>query len=187
MNTISPISDEEWEVARKILRFKTVKANQTIYDHGQVFSNILYINAGLVRTFYISEEGNDITFQIYEKDIYAVDYSSFITRQPSKLACETLEDTELVCVPYEGMMQLYETFPSFNLFGRLIAEAAFVRAYSRAFSLLTESAKKRYDRLLIERPSLIQRVPQYLLASYLGITPQTLSRIKSFSTRKKEL
>jgi CRP-like cAMP-binding protein len=185
MNTISPIPEDDWEIAQKILKLKTIKANQTIFSGGQVFHSILFINKGLIRTYYISEEGNDMTFQIYEENTYAVDYASFVSQQPSQLTCETLEDSEVVFIPYSPLNQLYRVLPSFNRFGRLVAEGAFVRAYNRAFSLLTESAKKRYDRLLQERPSLIKRVRQYYLASYLGITPQSLSRIKAESVKQE--
>jgi CRP-like cAMP-binding protein len=184
MKTISPIPEEDWDIGYKILKLKTVSANQIIFSKGDVFTDILFINKGLIRTYYISEEGNDITFQIYEENSFAVDFSSFISRQPSQLVCETLETSEIVFIPYLEVGELYKSLPSFTHFGKRAAEAAFIRAYNRALSLLTRTASERYDRLIIERPSLMQRLPQYYIASYLGITPQSLSRIRAKKTKQ---
>lgn len=184
MNAISPIPIADWEKGCSMLRVKSFPAHQVIFNNGEVFNYILFLSKGLVRTYYIAEDGRDTTFQLSEENNFAVDYSSFITRQPSKLTCETLEDSEIVLIPYLELQRLYECSPAFTQFGKVIAEWAFIRTYDRALSLLTESAQVRYDQLVKERPSLINRIPQYYLASYLGITPQSLSRIRAGNSKK---
>lgn len=178
MNTISPISAADWEVACTILSVKSIDPYQIIFSPNSVFNYLLFINSGLVRTYYIAEDGRDITFQIYEENSFAVDYSSFVNREPSRLICETLEHSDIVYIPYLELQRLYQMLPSFVVFGKMAAEQAYTRAYNRAMSLLTETAQQRYESLVQDRSSLLQRVPQYYIASYLGITPQSLSRIR---------
>jgi CRP-like cAMP-binding protein len=179
MNTIAPITAADWEIAHKILRIKTLPAHQVIYTNGEVFNHIMFLNKGLVRTYYIAEDGRDTTFQLFEENSFAVDYSSFVSREASKLICETLEPSEIVFIPYRELQYLYQLLPAFTQFGKMVAERAYIRTYNRALSLLTESAQVRYEQLVKERPSLVNRIPQYYLASYLGITPQSLSRIRA--------
>jgi CRP-like cAMP-binding protein len=109
---------------------------------------------------------------------YVASYESFLTRKPSTFNIEAIEDTELLDLSYDQLQKLYKTHPIFQIFGRLIAEYLFIFISQRTTSLLLLTPEQRYQKLISNNSALLQRVPQYMLASYVGVTPEHLSRIR---------
>ncbi len=182
---IIDINEEEWNETD--IEFKKVhyKKGDIINKEGEVFRNIYFINSGIVRSYFIDKEGRDFTWYIHYsseqanmKNLFVVDYASFIRQEPSKLFFEVIEDTELFSIDFNSIQKLYNLSAKWQKLGRLMADEGYYNIHHRTFSLLTENAKTRYKRLLKENPNLLQIVPQYYIASYLGITPQSLSRIR---------
>ncbi|HPH46369.1 MAG TPA: Crp/Fnr family transcriptional regulator, partial [Chryseolinea sp.] len=106
------------------------------------------------------------------------DYRSFLTQQPSTEYIIALEDAEVIELHYNDMQTLYEKVPSWQKYGRLIAEFLYIKVTERAQSLLFDSPEELYTRLMKERPKVIENMPQRYIASYLGIQPESLSRIR---------
>jgi CRP-like cAMP-binding protein len=109
---------------------------------------------------------------------YIAQYDSFLLQQPSAGSIDALEDCEMVNLSYADMQLLYRSHPVFQVFGRKIAEMLFIMVTSQTTRLLTMTPEERYQSVVQYQPFVIQRVPQYMIASYIGITPEHLSRLR---------
>jgi CRP-like cAMP-binding protein len=119
-----------------------------------------------------------MTGHIFFEDEFVADYQSFLTQQPSLVTIQALEASELLCLSHQAIQTLYEVVPAWQKMGRLIAESVYLCAQKRTASLLLDTPEARYMNLLNEHPDIFERVSQYVIASYLGVAPETLSRIK---------
>jgi CRP-like cAMP-binding protein len=133
--------------------------------------------------FYIVE-GKEVSTGFAPENYYLAQYDSFLTRQPSLGNIDALEDCQLMNLSYDNVQDLYKELPVFQIFGRKIAEMLFIMISSQTNALLTLTPEERYKKVLEEQPFIIQRVPQYMIASYIGITPEHLSRLRKKMTSK---
>jgi len=177
LNNIAPLSAEDWEKISN--RFtKVVLPKGTVFvKEGQVCNDVFFISTGLVR-LYVVNDGKEICRQFFFENMFFSEYESFLTRKPSKTFADVLEDTEVHRFSYADMQWFYEVIPGFQFIGRMIAESLFIKISERVNSFLTETPEQRYLNLIASRPKVMQRIPQYMIASYLGITPEHLSRIR---------
>lgn len=127
--------------------------------------------------FYLVD-GREICTGFAVEHEYLAQYDSFLTRQPSTGNIDALEDCVLINLSYESMQALYQSHPVFERFGRKIAEMLFIMVAYQTNRLLTLTPEERYNELLQKQSHILQRVPQYMIASYIGITPEHLSRIR---------
>lgn len=147
-------------------------------DIGQVHKNIYFILEGAVRTFYRDKNQDDITsWLLFEGDL-AISVYSFYNQAPSFEAMEALEDTWVLVLSYSNLMHLYSKHMEFNYIGRTLTEAYYIKSEEKANALRMLTAKERYEQLVKFHPTVLQRVPLRYIASYLGITQSTLSRIR---------
>lgn len=167
------------------LRKKEFKKNQILFEIGDTHDEICYIEFGIVRSFYIDENGKDTTWTIYFNDenakminLFVVDYDSFTMQTPSRLCFEVLED----CVLYSSSKKDIDCIRSCDvkwaLFALKMSNMAYSFTHNKHIDTLTKSAKERFEQFLKETPYLMEKVPQYHIASYLGMTYQHLSRLK---------
>ncbi|MCK5814828.1 MAG: Crp/Fnr family transcriptional regulator [Flavobacteriaceae bacterium] len=179
------IDENEWSELKGVLKKVTFKKGDIISREGDVFKYILFVNSGIVRSYLIDQKGRDFTWYIHYngdcatiKNLFVLDYVSFINQEPGKLFFEVIESAELIRISYNSLESLYNSSEKWRKLGKILVDAGYYFTHHRALSLLTETAEVRYKRLLEENPTLLQQVPQYYIASYLGITPQSLSRIR---------
>lgn len=179
LDQIATISEKDWifftsKLSRRIIPKKTVFLKLDAIEN-----HISFIEFGVVRLF-IPKENTDkeITFGFSFKDQFISAYDSFLTRQPSVYQLETLTETALLSITYEDLQQVYETTQIGNLIGRLTAERLFLLKSKREQNLLNLSAEERYVKLFAERPELLKVIPLKYISSYIGVTPQALSRIR---------
>ena len=175
----------EWTTLQQKLQVAHFKKGQTIHIAGNVCRNLYFINSGLARAYAIGEDGKDFTWSIFFNDanskmdnLFVVDYESFLNRSESQLAIDALEDCELVYLNRDDLEMLYNEFKKSEHFGRLMSEEAYSLLHNRILNLKLKSAKERFEEFMQETPYLLEKVPQYYIASYLGITPQYLSKLK---------
>lgn len=157
---------------------KTYGKGETITHQGDVEDYIYFIVQGavLVGTFYDQKEA--ILDFWFEGDYFS-SYMSFLSRKPSKVYIETLAQTVVERINYEQMQSLYRHSPSANTVGRLMAESLYIRKTQRELDFMTKSAEERYKELLEKDSRIMQEVPVNKVARYLGIHPESLSRIRS--------
>lgn len=160
-------------------RKSTLKKGQIFVPEGGICKELWFLNRGIVRYFIIHGDGTDSTkdFSIDCKNPFCTSYTSFTTGTPSLINIEALEECDVNVWKKEDIEQLLEEMP-WVLFAKRIAEWMYIRKEKREISFLKDTAEERYSSFANEHPEVIQRVPQYHIASYLGITPESLSRIR---------
>lgn len=176
---ISPgVSDDELSLFESKLTFAALKKKGIFLQAGKVQKAIGFIAAGLVRSFYIDNDGNEITVGFYKEGDYATHYPAFITRQPSLYTIQCLEPTTMVYLSHEDQQWIYQQSVNFERYGRLIAEEILKRQQARIESFIFQTAEKRYTDFIENNPTLYNRISLSHLCSYLGIERQTLTRIR---------
>jgi CRP-like cAMP-binding protein len=174
---IMPLENNHIELfVSKFKQVSYVKGDYFIRE-GQVSRFLGFISKGCLMCTY-NTDGKEFIDEFSMDNDFITDYASFVTGAPADKNVVFLEDSDLLILGHHNLQELYETDPVFERAGRMMAEMLFINWQQRAKSLLIEDAETRYNRLLENRPELVQRVPQYLLAEYLRITPETLSRIR---------
>ncbi|MCI4667755.1 MAG: Crp/Fnr family transcriptional regulator [Bacteroidia bacterium] len=171
MGTHANLSEEAIDKLSAFLRPASFPKGSFLSTPGKVIQEFFFINKGLVRQFYL-KDGNEFIRQFFFENGFSNDMASAESGQASRLYMQAIEDTEVVVIPYSLMEKLPAGVYKSALADNLIHVA------NRMASIFLDSPEEQYLQLLQLRPKVIQRVPQYMIASYLGITPEGLSRIK---------
>jgi CRP-like cAMP-binding protein len=178
LQSVYPISPGEFDAITRISEVFTIHKNELLQPIGHRCQTIYFLNEGCARIFYFKEE-TDITESFaFEKQI-VVRVESLFRQQPSKKGIQLLEDAELIGIQAPALFRLYDAYPSIERLFRKVFEGLHVDTINRMESLQFHSAEERYRHLLEESPDLIRRIPLKYIASYLGITQTSLSRIRS--------
>lgn len=148
-------------------------------QQGDVCNTVNFIISGCTKTFYADAEGQEHIVMFAVEDWWTSDLGSFITQNPADFNTQCLENTQVVQFTYKALQELYEEVPKFNQLFRIITERAYVASQKRIIRNFSLSAKERYLIFKDTYSEIDKRVPQYMIASYLGITKEFLSKIKS--------
>jgi CRP-like cAMP-binding protein len=170
-------NEEEWQMHQALLTRRFLKKGEFLLKAGEVCNHITFINKGLFRTYVIIND-DEVTSNFAFEGNYITEYTSFVSRQPSIDNIVAMEDTEILQMSYNDIQTTYEKAPVWQKFGRLMAEYVLTFISSRNKSLLFNTPEERYLKLMKERPKVIERIPQHYIASYLGVKPESLSRIR---------
>ena len=156
----------------------TAKRNEILVQKGNIVRHIYFVIRGCLRIFLTGEDGNEWTrFLIFEGRMGTA-FPSFVLREPSVASLQSLEPSELLALSYEDRQMLMREIPALERFYRIGLELEYIASIQRIESLITLDAKSRYNHLLETNPDLIQRLPARIIADYLGISQETLSRLK---------
>jgi len=179
LNNIHPLSDNLIRYLNKTLTPITLKKKEIFLQKGEVSNKISFILKGMVRSYYINNDGEETSAWFMKEGDVIISVSSFFQRTPSYEFIEALEDTMLLYITYEELQNAYTLYPEFNVVGRIITEKYYVLSEERLLGIRNRKAKERYDFLLQQHPEILLRVPAKYIASYLDIDKATLSRLKS--------
>jgi CRP-like cAMP-binding protein len=171
-------NDSELEIIVPSFEEKKFKKKSILLNIGKVSNEVFYLINGCIR-LYCEKNGEELSTYFFTENMFAGSYDSFLSRKPSKVAIETLEDCEVLVLSHESLESLYQVFPKMNEFTRMAIEQRFVLLHDLFISYLLNSPEERYLMLIKDRPELLQRIPQHQIASFLGITPVSLSRIRN--------
>ncbi|WP_018615709.1 Crp/Fnr family transcriptional regulator [Segetibacter koreensis] len=160
------------------LKTQDLERKGFLLTEGELCKSIYYIEKGLLRCFYTTNSQEVCSWFMKEGDLI-ISVPSFFPQKPSYESIQALEDCSLLCLGYDELQKMYWNFLELNFVARVLTEKYYVLAEERLYSLRKHSAPERYAFLREKYPELIQRVPSKYLASYLGISEETLSRIKS--------
>jgi CRP/FNR family transcriptional regulator, anaerobic regulatory protein len=178
LSTITPISKELEKGILSVSQNISVQKGNTLVKNGERCRNLYFIEKGLIRGFYY-DQGKEITHWFGKEGEFATSFYSFITNEPSPETIEALEDCELIRIKHNDLQDLYQTFPETERIGRIITETYYIDLEERFLNIQFKTAKERYQNLLNKNASLLQRASLGQIATYLGITQETLSRVRA--------
>jgi CRP-like cAMP-binding protein len=174
---IVPLSDRDWQIFSSKLTRHEFPKKAVILKVGQRENYLSFMETGIV-SYYIPKNENDVTFTFAFADSFISAYDSFLTQRPSHYQIQALTDTILWRLTYDDLQAIYKETAVGNIIGRHASEAIFLSKSKRELSLLNDTAEQRYLNLFTEQPHLIRQIPLKYIASYIGVTPQGLSRIR---------
>jgi CRP-like cAMP-binding protein len=173
------IAPEQLDTIVKLFKPKSVNRNTILLTPGDVCREFYFVNKGCIRTYYISQEGKERTRYFAFDGAVGTALSSFINQKPSFEFVDVLGDSELLSISRANFYQLVDDLPQWAYFYRKLLEFAYSYQNKRIENLVTLTAKQRYDDILKNHPEYIRRLPNHILASYLDMSQETLSRLKS--------
>jgi len=172
------LTEEETERLIKIIRTTKIKKRQFIDQPNYVCEYRNYVVKGAFRSYFIDNEGKEHTVQIAIEDWFVSDFYSYITRTPATLYVEAIEDSIIFQMAYTDIELLCKEVHGLSEYFRISTERAFAFSRKRTLSTISMTAEQRYIELLERYPNIVKRVPQKYVASYLGFTPEFLSKIR---------
>ena len=178
------LTPAEMEICKTFFIPKKLRKKQTLLQEGDICIHNAFVEKGIMRSFFTDEKGNEHIVQFAIEGWWITDLSSFLTKSNSIYTIEALEDCELLLLTMEARETLIDKIPMFERYQRLLLQNAYIANQARINSALTETAEEKYIKVGLAYPGIIKRVPQHMIASYLGLKPETLSRVrKQISTR----
>ena len=179
----SPMTPTGTSLLSSILVPMKFQKGETILEEGKVCNALYFVEKGMVRQYYY-KNNKDVTehFSFEGRIVFCIE--SFLKQEPSRLIVEALENTVLYAIPYDDLHNLMERNQEIEMLYRKILEHVAISSQEHADSQRFENAAERYDRLLREKPEIILRAPMVHIASFLQMTPETLSRVRGAATTK---
>lgn len=176
-----PVVDSDFDAISPSLKKVYLKKNEIWEKAGFISQNMGFVNSGLLRQYYL-KDGNEFTDDFFDQGDWIGNYISYLSKEPAHTFTVAMEACDLWVMPFATVESFYKDYPHVELFSKKLGDQKLFELKKRSTSLLMNNATERYHDLVSERPDLFNRVPQYLIAQYLGIRPESLSRI-----RKKDI
>lgn len=176
--SISSLSQNELDQLDNLITFRKLKKGELLLSENQVCNEIVFIKSGILRSYFFNHQGDEITNCFAFENEFMASFSSFITQQLAQENIQALADTELEIISRENLEKLYKSGIHWQEIGRKLTEMEFVTLQKRMISFQKLAAKQRYEELYQNHQKYIQLIPLQYLASYLGVTPRHLSRIR---------
>lgn len=179
------LSEEDLNEIRKFFIPKKVRKRQYVLNAGDVAKHLVFVEKGMLRSFSVDEKGREHVMQFATEGWWIGDIASFLSGDEAIYNIESVEDAELLLLTQRSMNQLTEEIPRMERYFRLLMQDSLVAFQRRLRVVQTHSAEDAYLKLMESRPDVITRAPQQYIALYLGITPETLSRVRKKITERK--
>lgn len=179
------ISEQDFDKFLVLTKTITVKKNDFFINEGNMAKYIAYINSGVLYSYSVDDKGDKHVVQIALENHWISDLFSFLTNTPSVFNVQAIENTEITIINKENFEKACDTVPAFERFFRLLIQNAYISSQKRVSRIYGNTAEERYLKLINDNHQILQRVPQHFIASYLGIKPQSLSRIRKTMHSKK--
>lgn len=179
INRVVQLTEEEERILGSLISHRKLLKGQYFLQQGDICKYSGFIVSGCTKTFYSDEEGQEHVIMFSIEDWWTSDMGSYIAQKPADFNVQCIENTTLIQFSYENQQELLRKVPRLERFFRIIIERALVASQKRIVRNMSMSAKDRYLLFRKEYPKIEQRIPQYMIASYLGITKEFLSKIKS--------
>ena len=179
------ITDEEFDFCKTLFLPKKLRKRQYLLQEGDVCKYTAFVTKGILRSYTIDNKGTEHILQFAFEGWWMGDLYSFLTDEPSMYNMEAIENCELLLISKPSWELLLEKIPAFERYFRILIQNNLIATQQRLMGTLSETAEEKYIKLINNYPGCLQRVPQHMIASYLGITRETLSRIRSQMASRK--
>ncbi|WP_299990960.1 Crp/Fnr family transcriptional regulator [uncultured Pontibacter sp.] len=178
LNSKVQLTEAEEAQIKTYLTLKKLRKKQFLLQEGDVCKAIAFVEKGALRAYSVDENSNEHIIQFGLEGWTISDLYSFLTGEPATYNIDALEDSELVIISKSAHEELLQTMPKYETFTRLNITGAYLAMQRRLTSIISASVEERYQEFIALYPHIAQRVPQHMIASYMGLTPETLSRIR---------
>lgn len=172
------LTPDEQDIIRPYLTLKKLRKKQYLLQEGDVCKFIAFVEKGALRQYSLDENGNERIIQFALEGWTTSDLYSFLTNENASYHIDALEDSELVLISKSAHEELLQKVPKYETYTRLQITGAYIAMQKRLTSIISSSLEERYSSFTTLYPNIVQRVPQHMIASYMGLQPETLSRIR---------
>ncbi|HWV73655.1 MAG TPA: Crp/Fnr family transcriptional regulator [Pseudosphingobacterium sp.] len=180
------LTDEEKQRISSFFTFKKVRRRQYILQENDICRNLSFVKKGLLKSYRLDEKGTEHITVFGWEGWWISDFNSFVNQAPAVLNIEAIKDTELLNLSRENYEQMTLDVPVMDRYFRILYQNSLVTKDQRLISSNSDTAEEKYQSLILSNPDIIQCIPQNLIASYLGLAPETLSRIRKKLTLKNK-
>lgn len=177
IQSLITLDSAERDLVTSLFKERTYKKGEFFLSEGQICKQVGFVAGGLMR-YYINHDGQEKTYSFSRENNYVCNYESFLPQRPSSKIIQALEDSDVLVISYDDLQLFYANVREGERFGRIAIEAVFIQLLQDLSSFYTETPELRYERFLKNHADLQQRVSQYHIASFVGVKPQSLSRIR---------
>ena len=179
-----PMTEDDWSRVEPLFTFSTIKKKHTVVTQGRPCDKAFFIQKGLLYSYRTIESGESQVVQFGQDHHWIGDLHSFLTGKDALFSLEALEPSELWAISKRDIDRAMSASRAMETFMRLLFQTAYAHTLAYLSEIYSQDAEAKYERLRTQRPQLLQRVPQHLIASYLGILPSSLSRIRNKKREK---
>src|SRR4030095_4983829 len=180
-----PLTVEEQELIKSYLTVKKIRKRQYLLQEGDVCKCVAFVEKGAMRLYGVNEDGSEHVIWFALEGAFMTDLYSFLTNEPSTYNVDAIEDSELVLITRSASDELRKISPKYQEFIFQATSEAYIQLERRISSTISLSLEERYKELTLKYPDIIQRLPQHMIASYMGLTPETLSRVRKRISSQK--
>lgn len=173
------ISDQEYSQLLRYFSSHTYNKKQDLHEAGKVCKSNYFVESGCLRLFFINEKGVEQTVQFALENWWLSDYTSFSTQKRSAFSIQAIEKSAIISLDFQAQEKLLQEFPVMERYFRLIHQRVHAASQYRLKALFSQTREEIYRQFVQQYPEFIQRIPQYLLASFLGFTPEYLSELRA--------
>lgn len=185
LSALFPLSEQDFAQLLPHVVPRRVAKGARLLTAGQVCGAVFFVQTGFLRMYYVGADGQEVNCRFAGANSFLTDFQSFLTQQPARYSWQATQAAEVLALPYELVQRLYRESPTWDHVGRLIAERVYQQLNERVELLQFYTPAQRYEYVRQHYPALLTQVPQAQLASYLGVQPESLSRIRQRLRRKK--
>ena len=186
LTSLYPLSDQDFAQLAPHVVPRSVAKGEHLLAAGQVCGAVFFVTAGFLRLYYVGADGHEVNCRFAGPNGFLTDYQSFLTQQPSRYSWQAVHAAEVLALPYALVQRLYRESPTWDHLGRLIAERVYLQLNERVELLQFYTPAQRYEYVQQHHPDLLTQVSQAQLASYLGVQPESLSRIRHRLSQPKK-
>jgi CRP-like cAMP-binding protein len=183
-NELVPLSEEEENIIKTYLAPKKLRKKQFLLQETDVCKYVAFVEKGALRAYTVSEKGTENIIQFAVEGWLISDLYSFLTEEPATYNIDALENAELLLISKTAHEELLQRLPKYETYTRLQITGAYIAMQRRLTSIISLSLEERYTYFTSLYPDIVQRVPQHMIASYMGLTPETLSRVRKRLSEK---
>lgn len=179
-----PLTEEEFALIKQVSIVKKLRKKQYLLQEGDIWRYNAFVSKGLLRTYRVDDKGQEHIIQFSLENWWAGDRQSYHAEEPARYNIDAFEDSEVILISKQDFPLLLQQLPALDTFMKELMERSFIALQNRVHSNITFTAEEKYADFTRSYPAMLNRIPQHLIASFLGITPETLSRIRNQVAKK---